>query len=78
MSQLKEYENVHRLIELEEIKDNKIMSKTIKTKVMFDKNLTHVEPPPPEIPEQHAFLISPQRLARYHLEHGKRLKEKSE
>ncbi len=33
------YDNVSRLIELEEVKDNKVMSKAIKTMIMFNKGL---------------------------------------
>ena len=71
------YDNVSRLIELEEIKDNKVMSKAIKTMLMFNKKLTQIEPDQGTESKEHSFLISPQRVVRYHLEHGRRLREKA-
>ena len=68
----KKYEKVIKLIELEELKGNPVMSKAIKTQIMFNKKLTYFEPTIPEtlVPQ----LLSPHDKVNLHLlgEGGKR------
>ncbi len=55
-----------KLIELEELKDNPVMSKAIKTHIMFNKHLTYFEPTIPEkmLPQ----LLSPHDKVNLHLQ----------
>ncbi len=61
----KKYEKVIKLIELEELKGNTVMSKAIKTQIMFNKKLTYFEPTIPEtlVP----LLLSPHDKVNLHL-----------
>ena len=67
------YEKVIKLIELEELKGNTVMSKAIKKQIMFNKKLTYFEPTIPDtvLPQ----LLSPHDKVNLHLEEGKRLRD---
>jgi len=59
---------VIKLIELEEIKDNPVMSKTIKKMIMFNKNLIEFEP---EKATEIMHKLSPSEKVYYHLEEAR-------